>query len=81
MKKNNKNGGFIKIIIVVIAALVLLKYIYDIDVIGFLTQGKFKELLDKFYGLGTEGWLKYRDTVIEGWGYIIEFIKKIVAKV
>lgn len=43
----NKNKGFIRTVILIVAALVLIKYIYDIDVVGFLTEGKFREFLDK----------------------------------
>jgi hypothetical protein len=65
--KNKK--GFIKTVIIIVVALVLLKYIYNIDVVGFLTQGRFKELLDQFYGLG-----------VKGWNYFIELIKNFIAK-
>jgi hypothetical protein len=81
MKKNNKERGFIHLILVVVGALVLLKYVYDIDVIGFLTQGRFKELLDRFYNLGAEGWSKYSDVIIRVWNYIIEFGKNVVAQI
>lgn len=79
--KKRKNGGFIQIMIIVIAALVLLKYVYDVDVIGFLTQGRFKELLDRFYDLGSKGWSKYSETIIKVWNYFIEFAKNIIAKI
>jgi len=79
--KKRKNGGFIKIMIIVIGALVLLKYVYDVDVVGFLTQGRFKELLDRFYDLGSKGWSKYSETIIKVWNYFIEFAKNIIAKI
>lgn len=81
LKKNNKNrGGFIQAALVVLGALVLLKYVYHIDVVGFLTAGRFKELLDQFYELGAKGWMKYRDVIIRLWGSILEFIKNIFNK-
>lgn len=82
MAKNFKNnrGGFIQITLVIIAALVLLKYVYDIDVVGFLTQGRFKELLDQFYELGTKGWAKYSDTIIRAWNYILGLAKDLLDK-
>lgn len=77
-KKNNKGGGgFIQATLVVLAALVLLKYVYSVDVVGFLTAGRFKELLDQFYELGSRGWIKYRDVIIQVWGSVINFIKNI----
>jgi hypothetical protein len=85
-KKNRRmstfeaQAGFIKMILIIIAALVLLKYLYDIDVIGFLTQGRFRDLLDKFYRLGTEGWVRYKDMIIKVWGYSTEFAKNILNK-
>lgn len=79
--KKRKNDGFIKIIIIVIGALVLLKYVYDIDVIGFLTQGRFKELLDKFYELGSKGWSKYSEIMIKVWNYSFEFGKNLLSKI
>ena len=79
-KKRSGKRGFISIIIIIIGALVLLKYVYDIDVIGFLTEGRFKELLDQFYSLGTAGWVKYQDVIIKVWNYFIEFAKNILAK-
>ena len=74
-------AGFIQIILVVVAALVLLKYVYNIDVVGFLTQGRFKELLDQFYKLGTEGWSKYKDIIIKVWSFFFDIIKDLVAKI
>lgn len=82
MKKNsNKNRGFVTMILIILVALVLLKYIYDIDVVGFLTQGKFKDLLDQFYGLGAKGWDKYSEILIKVWNYIFEFVKNLIAKI
>lgn len=80
-KFSNKKAGFIQIIIIVIGALVLLKYVYDLDVIGFLTQGKFKELLDQFYNLGSKGWGQYREVILKVWNYLIELIKTLVTKI
>jgi len=79
-KKRAGTQGFISMIIIIIGALVLLKYVYDIDVIGFLTQGRFKELLDRFYSLGSTGWSKYQDIIMKVWNYFIEFAKNILAK-
>ncbi|NLE07565.1 MAG: hypothetical protein GX627_03070 [Parcubacteria group bacterium] len=80
--KNKNNKGFIKIkvILIIIAILVVLKYVYDIDIVGFLTQGKFKELLDKFYNLSLKGWEKYKDTVMQVWNLLVGFIKGLFAK-
>ena len=77
-KKNNTDGGFIKMIIIIVGALVLLKYVYKIDVVGFLTQGRFKELLDQFYSLGSKGWEKYSEVVIKVWNYFVEQAKNLV---
>lgn len=79
-KFSNKRGGFISIIIIVVGALVLLKYVYNIDVIGFLTQGRFKELLDQFYSLGAKGWLKYSELILKVWNFFFGLIKNIFAK-
>lgn len=67
-------------IIIVVGALVLLKYVYNIDVIDFLTQGRFKELLDQFYILGAKGWAKYSEVIIKVWNYFLNFIKNIFSK-
>ncbi len=67
-------------VVVVVGTLVLLKYIYNIDVIGFLTQGRFRELLDQFYSLGAKGWARYSGAIIRTWGYIFEFVKNILNK-
>ena len=45
---------------IIVGALVVLKYAYDIDVVEFLTTGNFRKVLDKFYNLGSAGWEKYR---------------------
>jgi hypothetical protein len=79
--KNGNNGGFIKMTLIIVAALVLLKYAYDIDVVGFLTQGRFKELLDQFYALGAKGWTMYKDVIIKVWSYVLEFIKNLITKI
>lgn len=75
--RTTKSGGFVKMILIVIAGLVLLKYIYDVDVVGFLTQGRFKEILDKIYNWATAGWERYQDTLIAIWNYAVALIKKI----
>lgn len=80
-KKINKSGGFISIILIVVGALVLLKYVYNIDVIEFLTQGRFKELLDQFYSLGAKGWSKYSEIIIKVWNFFGGLIKNILAKI
>lgn len=79
--KKNNGRGFIKITIIIVGALVMLKYIYDVDVIGFLTQGRFKGFLDQFYSLGIKGWEKYSDAIIKIWNYSFDFIKGLIAKV
>jgi hypothetical protein len=78
--KKTKRGGFISIVLIVVAALVLIKYVYNIDIVGFLTTGRFRGLLDQFYKLGSEGWSKYSETLIRVWNYIFEFLKNILAK-
>jgi hypothetical protein len=80
MKNKNNKRGFIKMIIIIVGALVLLKYVCDIDVIGFLTKGRFKELLDQFYSLGAKGWSKYSEAIVKIWSYFIELIKNLMAK-
>jgi hypothetical protein len=76
MKNFSNKRGFVKAVILIIAGLVLLKYIYDIDIVGFLTTGKFREFLDKGYQLASEGWEKYRETILRVWNYAIALIKK-----
>lgn len=72
-KNNFQKGGAIKTIIIVVAILVLLKYLYQFDVIGDLSQGKFKFVLDKFYAFGKAGWTKYSEVLIKVW----EFVKSV----
>jgi hypothetical protein len=79
-KKNNTERGFIKMIIIIIAALVLLKYVYKVDIIGFLTQGRFKELLDQFYSLASQGWQKYSEIILKIWNFVIDTVKNTLAK-
>ncbi len=80
-KKNSGGRGFIKITIIIVGALVVLKYVYNVDIIGFLTQGRSKELLDQLYSLGAKGWEKYSDVIIKVWNYSLGFIKNLIAKV
>lgn len=75
-----KQKGFIQITLIIIGALVVLKYAYDIDVVGFLTEGKFRELLDKFYNLGSKGWEGYSEILLKLWNYFIDFIKSLIGK-
>lgn len=76
--KNTRSGqtGLISVVILVVVAFVLLKYIYDIDVVGFLTEGKPREILDKIYEIGSEGWNRYGYILRKIWDYIAEFIKE-----
>ena len=65
-------------IILVVAGLVLIKYAYDIDVVGFLTKSYFKDWLDKIYNIASVGWQKYSDTLMKVFNYCIAFIKNIL---
>jgi hypothetical protein len=78
--KNLKRRGFIQIILLVVGALVLLKYVYNMDIVGYLTQGRPKELLDQFYSLAARGWTKYDSTAIEIWDYLTNFAKNLAAR-
>ncbi len=80
-KPNNKESGFISIILIIVVCLVLLKYIYDIDIVKTLTTGKFREVLDYVYSWGQEGWDKYRDIIIIGWNYAVELIQELLSKI
>jgi len=80
-KKNDKERGFIQVVLIAVGALVLLKYIYNIDIVGFLTQGKFKEWLDKSYNIATLGWERYSMTMFKVWDYFIEFVKNLATKI
>lgn len=74
-------AGFVKTILIVVGALVLLKYAYSLDVIGFLTEGRFKELLDRFYELGSKGWLNYKELILKVWNFAISAIKALIDKI
>lgn len=83
-KKNRKGSGkagFIQIVLIVVGALVLLKYVYNIDIVGFLTQGRFRGLLDQIYGLAAKGWQNYSHIIIKLWNYLIDLIKNLAAKI
>jgi hypothetical protein len=70
MNVNNNQRGFVKSVLIIVGALVLLKYTYKLDVIGYLTDGKFKELLNKFYEIGKYGWDKYYYLIAVIWAKI-----------
>lgn len=76
-----KKRGFIKTTLIVVVALVLLKYAYNLDVVGFLTEGRFKDLLDQFYKLGSKGWQTYSETILKIWNLFIRLIKLLIAKI
>ena len=73
----SKSKGFIKMAIIIVGALVLLKYVYKVDVVDFLTTGKFKVWLDKFYNIAILGWEKYDTIILKIWNYLIDFVKNI----
>jgi len=75
-KGNRKQSGFITIIIVIIAALVLLKYAYDIDVVNSIIAGNFKDLFDQIYNLIINWWGEYGHVILNIWNSIIDLIKK-----
>lgn len=77
LSKNKTSRGFIKATLMILGALVLLKYTFDIDIVEFLTTGRFRSFLDWFYELGQMGWIKYRDILLKIWGSIVYFIKNI----
>ena len=43
--KYMNNRGFIRNIIIIVAALVALKYFFHFDLVGLITQGKYKEVV------------------------------------
>jgi len=65
----NKNG-FIQTTLIVVGALVLLKYAYNIDVVGFLTEGKPKELLGQLF-----------DLAVKSWNYLADLTKNLADKI
>lgn len=73
----NKKSGFIKTVLIIVAALVLLKYIYDFDIVGLLAEGKFRMVLDKIYQIGSYGWNEFREVLMKIINYVLETIKKI----
>lgn len=73
----NKKSGFIKTVLIIVAALVLLKYIYDFDIVGLLAEGKFRMVLDKIYQVGSYGWNEFREVLMKIINYVLETIKKI----
>lgn len=75
-KSNNQASGFVKMILLVIGALVLLKYAYKVDVVGILTTGRFKEWLDKLYTLASKGWGEYKDLILKIWNFVVNFLKE-----
>ncbi|MBN2093935.1 MAG: hypothetical protein JW740_00975 [Candidatus Zambryskibacteria bacterium] len=82
-KIHNKGGlsaqaGFIKIIILVVAALVIVKYIYDIDIIEFLTTGKSKIWLDKIYQISKLSWEKFIIIAQKVWYWSFENGKELM---
>jgi hypothetical protein len=81
MKNKNQKRGFVQIILLVVGALVLLKYIYNVDVVGFLTTGKFRGWLDKIYGIASVWWQRYDTIIIQIWNYIIELAKNMLVKI
>lgn len=78
-QKTKNKSGFIKSIILIVGGLVLLKYMFNIDVIDYLTQGKFRDLLDKLHSLGSKGWEKYKDLFLMGWNNALELINKVIS--
>jgi len=56
----NKKRGFIKTVILIVAALVIIKYAYNINVVDILTTGKYKEV---------------GEFIIKIYNYILNFFK------
>lgn len=59
MKIKNRNHGFIGTIILIIAALVLLKVWFDFDVFKWLNTPKVKEFFTEFWNFLNYVWGKY----------------------
>lgn len=78
--KINKKSGFIQITIIIVGVLVILKYAYDIDIVGFLTTGKFRQFLDLIYDYGLQGWQKYNETILRVWNTLVNLIKNLMSK-
>jgi hypothetical protein len=71
------SGGFIQLVFIVITALIILKYAFEVDIVGFLTSGKVKDWLDKLYAFGLAGWNKYKEIITAGWTWWSDLYKKI----
>lgn len=78
--KSHNKTGFIKTVLLVIAALVLLKYAYDFDIIYLLSTGKFKIVLDKFYSFGKAGWGSYSEAILKVWEFITSVFWQVINK-
>jgi len=75
-KRKGTQAGFISMIIIIIGALVLLKYVYDIDVVNSLIKGNFKDLANQLYELIINWWKEYGDAAIKIWNNCLDFIKE-----
>lgn len=80
MKNKKQNSGFIQIALIIVGALVIMKYIYDIDVVGYLTTGTSRVWLDKIYALGSKGWEKYGELLTKIWNYGVSLVKSFLNK-
>ena len=67
-------------VLLVLVVLIVLRYIYDVDIVGFFTTGWFRQVLDKIYKFGSEGWQKYGDMLIGIWNFILNFLKDLASK-
>lgn len=79
--RKTEQTGFMRATLIIIGALVILKYVYDIDVVGFLTTGNFRKILDNFYRLGSSGWQKYSEVLLGIWDYVWLFTKDVIYRI
>ncbi len=77
-KPNNK--GFISITLIVVGVLITLRYAFNVDVVGFLTSGKFREFLDLAYTWSAKGWNEYSELLVKLAKMSIDFIKNTLDK-
>ena len=79
MTKPN-NRGFISITLIVIGVLITLKYAFNVDIVGFLTSGKFREFLDTAYTWSAKGWNQYSELLVKLAKMLIDLIKNTLDK-
>ena len=74
MNTQNKEAGLIKAIILVVIALLILKFAFDFDVVDYISGEEFKTFATGVWNAVKIGWAALLDMAVRLWEFVTGFL-------